>query len=181
MGNKIILNKFFNQYDSITKEGWKERSCAICVALSLMYYFNKNETLTPDDLLQQGLSIKDYNSSIGWEHKVLLYLLRNNGYMAYAQEFVSYSNKNPLLYSEKFIERMFNKFKFKLEQNKPILISVKHIDGREGTHIVLLVGFENDSWFFYDSESTETPTKVSVETFRKIIRPFVIFVESYLG
>ncbi len=177
--------KYYSQYSEKVDKDWQSRSCSIaCLQMILDFYGKKIE---PMNLIKEGLKISEilkekgkekdgYTREFGWGHELLVILLKNNGVLAYRQDF-----KNPN-FEKEYFELGLEKIKQNLLNKKPVIVSIlRDMEGlKPYGHMFVLSGIENDgenikSFFIKDPEN-ESNRIISIEEFKKVWRRLAIFV-----
>lgn len=146
----------------------------------------KDFSLSPDELLKEGLYINAFIDPGFWKHDKLAILAHNYGLPAYAEEFKSRPFGVDTEYADSIldygIEKMFN---FLKNKQGTIIVSVpkdfKHFDK---PHSVLLHGVKEDSdgrYFIYNDSEKLTREEgenleISLEGFKNKWRRLAIFI-----
>lgn len=177
---------FLSQKDNVLKKEYTHNSCGIvCVKMILDYARKGNRNL--DELIREGYIVGGTETA-GWNHETLVRVLRNNGVLAYRQEFKSHEidlekkqGKENIEQTRKFRELGIQKIKNSIDLGFPVLISVKPGFGdNQGDHIILIVGYNDDSFFVNDPQrkgQEKDPIGVSIEKIKEFWKGLTIFVE----
>lgn len=173
---------YYSQYSEKIEKDWQDRSCSVvCLQMVLDFYGKKVEVM---NLIEEGLKISEvlrekgkekdgYTREFGWGHELLVSLLKNNGVLAYKQDF-----KNPN-FEKEYFELGLEKIKQNLLDNKPVIVSVLR-DTKEYGHMILISGMEIDgenikSFYINDPENIDNKD-ISIEDFKNFWRRLAIFV-----
>ncbi len=181
---------FHSQYSDSIEKDWQDRSCAVlCLQMVLDFYGKKVE---PMNLIKEGLEISEllkekgrekdgYTRGFGWGHELLVILLKNNGVLAYRQDF-----KNSK-FEKEYFELGLEKIRQNLLNKKPVITSIaKDINNpKTSGHMVVVSGFEEDSgevkgFYIKDPEQKDSSENldifISLNDFKEVWKKLVIFV-----
>jgi uncharacterized protein YvpB len=177
---------FWSQKHNVDNEDYIDNACGI-VCVKMILAFAERGARSVDDLIAEG-HIVGGKSDAGWNHETLVRLIRNHGVLAYRQEFKSHTvdlEKKEGLDDEKVTEDFRNlgieKIKGAIEYGFPVIASVKPGFGENGgDHLVLIVGFNDDSFFINDPQRQgyeKDPIRVSFDKFLEYWKGLTIFTE----
>ncbi|MFA5935101.1 MAG: C39 family peptidase [Candidatus Paceibacterota bacterium] len=173
---------YYSQYSDIIEKDWQDRCCIIiCLQMIFDFYGKKVE---PMDLIREGLKISEvlkekgkekdgYTREFGWGHELLVILLKNNGVLAYKQDF-----KNPN-FEKEYLELGLEKIRLNLLDEKPVIVSILR-DVKKYGHTVVISGLEyegeNIKGFYINDPENIDNKNISIEDFKKVWRKLAIFV-----
>ena len=136
----------------------------------VIQYWQKTNTPTPDALIEEGLQREGYRENVGWRHQQLVALAHAHNCFGYAEDFTSVSDE------------MVEKVTTMIATGVPVIISVRHRPPRQGTHLLVLVGYENGSsqtpsaWYLHDPEKEEGYYRLSWQDGQEYFRPLTLFI-----
>lgn len=177
---------YYSQYSEKIEKDWQNRSCAILCLQMVLYFYGKN--IEPMNLIKEGLKISEvlkergkekdgYTREFGWGHELLVILLKNNGVLAYRQDF-----KNPN-FEKEYFELGLEKIKQNLLDKKPVIVSVAKDPNnpKSSGHMIVVSGIEYDknsikSFCINDPENIDNDY-ISIGDFIKNWKRLAIFVE----
>ena len=164
MEGKIIdIGKNVCQYDEIKGNDGNKGCGAVCLCIVLNYLGIK---VGSQDIFDKGVKL-DGLLEVGWKHSTLCEIARDYGIPAYSQEFKSEG--------EKLFAIGVDKLKRNIDSDNPVIISVEHKD-RDGSHLVVLVGYGSDKFYVSDPEFKEDKLEeISNGEFKKRWRKLAIF------
>lgn len=177
---------FWSQKHNVDNEEYIDNSCGI-VCVKMILAFAQKTVGSVDDLIKEGYVVGG-KSKAGWNHETLVRLLRNHGVLAYRQEFKSHGvdlekeigAENEVL-TDLFIKTGINKIKRSLDFGFPVIVSVKPGFGENGgDHLVLVVGYDENSFFVNDPQRKgyeKDPIGVPIEKFEEYWKGLTIFTE----
>ena len=180
---KTLNIPFFSQLDDSVPEEHKRSVCAL--ACTKMILNSRGSILAFEDLYTESQAV-GHKECAGWTHETIIRLLRNHKVLAYRQEFLAHSIDliigvgQVAPHTEDFVEKGITKIKKSIDENNPVIVSVKaNFSNNKEDHMVLVVGYENDTLITLDPilNSGQNPLKVSIEEFKKFWKKFAIFVE----
>lgn len=179
--------KFASQYKDIQDESWKPRACSIASLWMALKTLRKDFKLTPDELLEEGLSINGYSYTGFWRHASIAILAHNHGLPAYIEEFKSEPFNKPTKYAKGLLnygaEKIFN---FLKNGQGLVIVSIpKNWTELNKPHAVLLTGVKvknGEKYFLYNDSAKETEKagagqEIFIEDFKKSWRKLAIFIE----
>ena len=117
---------------------WEYRGCAICSLWMLLKWHDKNFSLMPAELLQEGLASDAYLQNVGWKHGPMMELAGRHGLaMDYAKNF---------FYSDEEKETGLKLISERLHAGKPVLASIfKELNHAKDGHMIVLRGIKEFS------------------------------------
>ncbi len=158
---------FYSQFTDIHSFSWKSVGCGV-TSLAMIINYYKNENVSVDTLLKEGLRISAYDSRHGWIHKGLIELSENYGLEGESHDLSKLSK-----------ELAFVQLKKHLEEG-PVMASVHYKFDTRSTipHLVVINGMK-DNVIYYSDPATKTGQKqISLADFQKawkkkfiVIRP----------
>ncbi|MFA6797269.1 MAG: C39 family peptidase [Candidatus Paceibacterota bacterium] len=173
---------YYSQYSEKIEKDWQSKSCSItCLQMVLDFYGKKVEAM---NLIEEGLKISEvlkekgkekdgYTREFGWGHELLVSLLKNNGVLAYRQDFKNFN------FEKEYFELGLEKIKQNILDKKPVIVSVLR-DIKKYGHMFIISGIEIDeenmkSFYINDPENIDNKN-ISIEDFKKVWRRLAIFV-----
>ena len=148
--------------------------------------------LSPDELLEEAISIKAFSESGFWLHDRICLLAHNHGLPAYNEEFKSIPFGKETIYAKDMsdygVEKIFNFIKDK--QGLVISSVPKNFDNIDKPHSILIHdikidikdGMEKRYFVYNDSEKLDSETGqnllVDLETFKILWRKLAIFINN---
>lgn len=187
---KLEIKHFYQRGEEVPKD-WRSNLCGVSCVKMILDSYRQETAPNIKDLIDEGVVIGAYNEGMGWYHEGLVVLLRNHGISAYRQEYKSgrfnLESKEVTLLDDSFnpiLKQGIDKIHEELEKGNSVIASVeKEFSGTEETHLILLVGFEEDhvgleGFYYKDSNSEDSGYKyVELGKFKDLWRKLVIFVE----
>lgn len=168
---------FFWQYDSAINEGWRHRACTMTSLAMVLNFFGTK--ITPQEVINEGLSIKAYIEGVGWDHRATSMIAHNHGVQAYSQEFRTLTKGAPSVFDADFVVFGISKIEKSLTIGLPVLASIRmdFLDA-DTPHTVVIVGMTETDFIYHDSKYEDGAYRqVSKETFRNAWRKFAVFFE----
>ena len=130
---------YYYQLIDVLDPDWKHRSCGIC-ALAMAMEFLDGDKINLDNLIKEGLKINAHLKNVGWIHQGLVDLAKKYGFQnSFRKEWPEDKKNETIKYFVEF-----------LENDIPVLASVKN---KEGGHLVLIVGMEQDGFYIHDPDA----------------------------
>lgn len=179
---------FFSQLDKNVPEELKRSVCSIaCIKMILDSDGIENDF---NDLYKEAEFIGGRQKA-GWNHETLVRILRNYGIPAYAQEFLAHSINLDVLavasapHSKAFEAAGLAKIKKVLDSGKPVIVSVHAGFSQDSekkkslnmtSHVVLIVGYDGES-FYINDPILDGASVVSSDHLLRYWRMLAIFVE----
>lgn len=179
---------FFSQLDTEVPQELQRSVCAI--ACIKMIFDSKSIPHTFLDIYTEGEIIGGREPG-GWNHEVLVRILRNHGILAYRQEFIANTidlhtlHAEPAPHSQEFVTRGIEKIKKQINEGNPVIVSVFAGFSQDAlsrkslnmvNHMILITGFEDEYLFVHDPIFDMT-TKVTLQHFLNYWRHLAIFIE----
>ncbi len=150
----IPLVPFFSQFKDITSPKWQKVGCGVA-SLAMIINFYKNDTVSVDTLLEQGISSGAYLEKAGWTHAGLISLSKKYGLSGESYDFAKLSKTEALK---------------KLQQDLidgPVMASVHYkFDPKNPIpHLVVIDGIDGDTVYYNDPASTVGQKTIPVSKF----------------
>ena len=177
---------FCSQYSDVKKEEWRPKACSISSLWMSLKYLKEDFILSPDELLEEAISIKAFSEAGFWLHDRICLLAHNHGLPAYNEEFKSIPFGQETIYAESIsdygVEKIFN---FLKNKEGLVISSVpKSFDDIDKPHSILLHGIlekEGERYFIYnDSEKLSKEEgqnlEVNLKDFKSKWRKLAIFI-----
>jgi uncharacterized protein YvpB len=156
---------FYSQHAVDVPIEWRDRACGI-IALRMVIESKTGNILDPKVLIETGVMNGAYSPGIGWKHDGLVALAMKYGLPSYRKEFTDTTQ------GIEFI-------KLALDKGEIVISSIR-IDGKKGTHLIVLVGFDEKGFYYHDSakldKSSGTNLFIREEEFARLWRKLAIFV-----
>ncbi len=158
---------FLSQYADLGHHEWRARGCGITALKMVMDYWHgvdaRNQAISLDELLSEGLASQAYREGVGWTHRGLAELAQSHGYESFNVDFAP-QGKTP-----KALDEAWSMLVVELERG-PVLASVyAGMDpNRGGGHIVVVTGFHDGMVLFNDPEEMaprEGQKSIALEAF----------------
>lgn len=168
---------FFWQYAPEISESWRHRACTMTSLAMVLNFFGTK--ISPQEVIDQGLSIKAYIEGVGWDHRATSMIAHNHGVHAYSQEFRTLTEGVPSKFDADFLSTGISKIEKSLSANIPVLASIKmDFKDMDEPHTIVLVGMTDTDFIYHDSKYEDGAYKqVSKETFKNFWRKFAVFFE----
>ncbi|OGN32929.1 MAG: hypothetical protein A3I39_02360 [Candidatus Yanofskybacteria bacterium RIFCSPLOWO2_02_FULL_47_9b] len=117
---------------------WAWRGCAICSLWMLLKWNNRGISVSPEELLKEGLTLNGYVENVGWGHRVITELGARHGMILdYAKKF--YYTPEEKQEGLKLIAEC-------LKAGKPVIASIfKELNHSKDGHLVVLRGIREFS------------------------------------
>lgn len=150
--NTAIANvPFFSQFIDIQSPQWQNVGCGI-TSLAMMIDFYKPNTVSVNNLLQQGVAAGAYDANAGWNFGGLIQLAQRYGL---AGNFIDLSK----LKATAAIAQFENYLK-----NGPLILSVhnKFNPNDSLPHLVVIDGIKNNTVYYNDPAAKTGKKKISV-------------------
>lgn len=130
---------YYSQFVDISDPFWMLRACGgLCLKMVLEYH----DKVVPD-ILSLCYEAKDnggYDMNNGWVHDYLIAKAKEFGLQAYRKEGLTSTKE----------------LKLSLDEGNPVIVSVeKRVLEQTRFHMIVLVGYEDDTFFYHESESTD--------------------------
>ncbi len=172
---KLQINHF-SQYNSSIPATQQNKSCGICcVKMVLDFLFPKSKHPI-SNLLHEAVLIKAFDEHKNgglWTHDGLVRILRNHGALVYPQEFKAvYVNLDQETFDDSenqefYIQQGILKIKEKLNQGKPVIVSVmKDFNQNKDDHMIIISGHTANQ-----EVDPKNPSKKSRNSFFHITDP----------
>lgn len=181
--NKIY---FCSQYRDINDKHWKSRACSISCLWMGLKSLREDFSLSPDELLEQGLYINAFVDPGFWKHDKLAVLAHNYGVPAYAEEFKSAPFGVETVYAEEIlnygVEKIFN---FLKNKKGVIIVSIpkdwKHFDKPHSVLLHDIIEENGEKYFIYNDSEKENEEegenrRVDIKEFKMKWRRLAIFL-----
>ena len=164
MESKIIdIGKNVCQYEEVKGSDVKRACGSVCLCIVLNYLGVK---VNSQYIFDKGVELNGL-LDVGWKHSVLCKIARDYGIPAYSQEFKSEKDN--------LFDIGVDKLKRSIDSGSPVIISVKHKD-RDGSHMIVLVGYDSDKFYISDPEFKEDKVEeISKDEFKRRWRKLAIF------
>lgn len=178
---------FLAQYANDVPAEWQKRVCGIVsLRMALLYLLRTEISAVPSaaELIHEAEVIKGW-SPYGLSHDAVVRMAHNHGVAAYREEFRSVaidhiSNETvegPL--AAQVALYGLRKLHDALRAGYVPIVSVT-VDGKSDTHLVPLIGFNADGWYYHDpAEYDASPGAqvfISNTEFERRFRKLVIFI-----
>jgi hypothetical protein len=177
---------FCSQYRDITQEEWRSKACSVSSLWMALKYLKEDFILSPDELLNEAISIKAFSEAGFWLHDRICLLAHNHGLPAYNEEFKSIPFGQETIYAKDIsdygVEKIFN---FLKNKEGLVISSVpKSFDNIDKPHSILLHNIlekEGERYFVYnDSEKLSKEEgqnlEVNLKEFKDKWRKLAIFI-----
>ena len=164
MEPKIIdIGKNICQYDEVKGNDSKRACGVVCLCIVLNYLGVKvNSQYIFDEVVKLNGFL-----DVGCKHSTLCKIARDYGVPAYSQEFKSEKDN--------LFDVGVDKLKRSINSGSPVIISVKNKD-RDGSHIIVLVGYDSNKFYVSDPEFKEDKVEeISKDEFKERWRKLAIF------
>lgn len=192
----MILDVPYKSQEDI-EEGQRRDWCALACLWMMMCYYLKDKAPSLEDLHQKygpALKEKEYFDTLGIEHKDLLRIAREYNLRGFRKSWWVLPGAQPLIdkfkedgETEKDIEDWaktnLEESLFTLEslvhKRNPVILSVsKDFSPSQATHLVVLVGVEDDNFLIHDPYKKGANFKISKEEFKKYFLKQAIVIVS---
>lgn len=145
---------FYSQFYDISSPYWQKRGCGIA-SLAMMIDFYTDQSVSVDNLLNQGRDSGAYIYGAGWAHQGLVNLSERYGLGGRTYDLSGLSNKTA-----------FERFK-KIVENGPAIVSVHYTFDPQNPipHLAVINGVEDDTVYYNDPAGKSTGGEISVSGF----------------
>ena len=163
---------FFSQFDPSVPTEDQNNICGIaCLKMIIDYKLGKKIDIK--ELLRERDRLEVKVPGVGSSHAGLSMILRNYGISSYAQEFKSSEG----VYAERLTIDGLDKMKRAVLSGKPVIVSIVKPE-LNSTHLVLLIGYNDEFWIFADPYNKDgEPLSLSDTSFQEVFRKMVVFTE----
>lgn len=154
--NKDVFEvPFFSQFNDITPVEWRKVGCGIA-SLAMLIEFYEPNSVTVDDLLQQGIKAGAYLSNAGWTHAGLINLSRKYGLDGASHDMAGQS-----------MESAFSTLKDVLEEG-PVMVSVHYTFDPKNPipHLVVVNGVSDGKVYYNDPAEKSGGGSISISKFQ---------------
>lgn len=176
---------FYGQREILEGEDG-DNGCGIVCVKMVLDFVNEKEFEIKNLIKEAGIIGAQKKGK--WSHESLIRILRNNGVLAFSQEFKTHdvdldkekgqTNKNR---EEVFRSLGIEKIKGSIEMGFPVLASVKAGFGKnESDHVILIVGVDENNFYVNDPQRNggeEQPLEVAIDRFKEYWKGLTIFTE----
>jgi ABC-type bacteriocin/lantibiotic exporter with double-glycine peptidase domain len=159
---------FYSQFGDIAWPSWRSKSCGVAALAMLINFYRGEGTVSPQQLLEEGISAGLYVPNVGWSHWGLVRLARRSGLEGKPYDFSMLSR-----------DAAFARFRDILDEG-PVIASVYSRFNPKSTipHLVVVIGIEGDTVRYHDPLDGAGGRKISIEDFKRgwkkriiVIRP----------
>ena len=147
---------FYSQFSDINSIAWKKSACGIA-SLAMVINFYKPEAVSPEALLQRGITAGAYVKDKGWSHWGLVSLAKKYGL-----------DGEPVDLSGLKTDDAFSGLKDALK-NGPVIASVHYKFEPQNPipHLVVIRGLSGNTVFYNDPAGKTGGGEISTENFLK--------------
>ncbi|MCE9644121.1 C39 family peptidase [Candidatus Parcubacteria bacterium] len=163
----VPIVPFYSQFKDITSAAWQKVGCGVA-SLAMIIDFYKDDTVSVNTLLTQGIAENAYLKNAGWSHKGLIQLSNKYGLGGKSYDLSKLSTK-----------ASFAEFKNQLKSG-PVIASVHYKFDPKSTipHLVVIDGIVGDTIYYNDPAAKTGQKQISTTDFLKawkkkfiVIRP----------
>jgi ABC-type bacteriocin/lantibiotic exporter with double-glycine peptidase domain len=146
---------FFSQFNDITTTKWKKVGCGVA-SLAMIIDYYKDEKISVNKILRQGIESGAYLEKEGWIHKGLISISQKYGLDGKSFDLTNSPEK--LAYS---------KLKEQLEDG-PVMVSVHYkFDPKNPIpHLVVIDAIDKNTVYYNDPASNSGNKKMTLDKFR---------------
>ena len=147
---------FYSQFTDITAVDWRKKSCGIA-SLAMVIGYYKQEAISVDAVLAQGIAAHGYIENVGWTYKSLISVARSYGLQGNSYDLAKLSADDALLVFKIFL------------QNGPLVASVHYKFDPASTipHLVVVTGTDGNTLYYNDPAAKEGGRKIAMNDFIK--------------
>lgn len=158
---------FFSQIADIRSTEWKKLACGVTSVAMIVDFYHPN-TVSPEQILKEGLASGAYVKSAGWSHQGLASLARRHGLTGTTYDL-----------SKESMPVAFAQFS-KLLEDGPIIASVYYTFDPKSPipHLVVINDIQGDTLYYNDPAAKSGGKEISAAKFMKgwkkrfiVIRP----------
>ena len=155
---------YYSQYLDVTDPFWMIRACGAC-ALKMVAEYHAISVPDLVALCEEAKARDGYHMENGWVHDYLVMKAKELGLDAYRKEGLE----------------DVREIKQALDAGNPVIISVeKRVLEQRRFHLLVLVGYDGDTFYYHESESTSRDRgqyrSCDTKTFMEFFRGKAIFV-----
>lgn len=177
---------FFGQYAADVPEEWRNKVCGIAsLRMALAYVLRDAVVPEMTNLIVESEAIKGW-TPYGLSHDAVVRLAHNRGVAAYREEFRSIKVDTAAtgVFSESaHAEALAAYGRAKLQEalvSGCVPIVSVTVPGKRDTHLVPLIGFSEDGWYYHDPAEYDAQPGAGLfitnEAFEQRFRNLVIFI-----
>jgi uncharacterized protein YvpB len=187
----ILDVPYYSQFKDAQKEEWKPNACGIASLKMVLDFYRPTDT-TIDDLYQKGLDLNSYLENIGWYHHGLVNIAQTLGYKGITRSWGINQETLEKLQSRRFTEQDITiakdqqmaealyTLKSEINQGHPIILSLPRNFTKGGSgHLVVLIGFDDQGFYFHDPDDEIRSGKeifLAFQQFQDIFERRAIFI-----
>lgn len=192
----MILDVPYIPQESIEKGERKDWCALACLSMVLSYYLKENAP-TLEEIHQKyapTLEAKENFANIGIEHKDLLKIARDHGLRGFRKSWHVLPGAQPIIdrfkqdgeseaditdWEQTNIEESLFTLESMVNKGVPVVLSVtSEFSPSKSTHLVVLVGTENDQFIIHDPYQKGANYRISKEEFKKYWLKQVVIVKN---
>ncbi len=137
----------YSQYEDVTDEAWRGRSCGPVALLMLMGLLRGNMVATPDEIIEKGLEVEAYKPGVGWYHKGLVRIAEKYGFSGENFDWSTHTKDEAL----RLLQTVAN--------THPFLAS---IITPQGGHIIVVEHIDKEKAYIYDPAYSKQEVKRTI-------------------
>lgn len=151
----IVEVPFFSQFNDISDPNWKKIGCGIA-SLAMLIDFYKPDSISVDNLLDEGITAGAYISDAGWSHAGLISLAKAHGLTGDSHGLSNLS-----------MDEAFSELKNALTEG-PVIASVHYTFQPTNPipHLVVVTDVDGEMVYYNDPAEVSGGGSVSVEQFK---------------
>lgn len=151
-----IVIPFYSQFKDIESVSWRNKSCGIASLAMIINYYRPG-TITPQQLLIQGINSGAYVADAGWSHQGLINLAQKYDLVGETYYLTELSSSEA-----------FDQFNDVIKEG-PAIVSIHYkFDPKNPIpHLVVITNIEGDTVYYNDPATDGGNKEISVDQFKK--------------
>ncbi|MDP3901357.1 MAG: C39 family peptidase [bacterium] len=145
---------FYSQFNDISSTKWQKLSCGIADLAMIIEFYNPG-IVSPDILLQEGITAGAFIDGAGWSHKGLALLVNRYDLVGTVYDLSSLDKEGAFIQFEKYL------------QEGPVIASVYYKFDPQSPipHLVVINGVDKNIIYYNDPAGNSAGEKISIQNF----------------